>query len=91
MGQPQAQLSGWDDPFPDEFPAWKHSLYLPEYYVILDWGREGNWKDPKKKVQGEDTSHRKVPTFVYEKSDEDQLIILCMAAKEWGVDKKHFG
>ena len=34
---------------------------------------------------------RKVPTFVYEKSDEDRLIMLCTAAKERGLDKKHFG
>ena len=50
---------------PQEFPAWRHGGPLPDFDVILDWGREGNWKDPLKKVPGDDTSHRKMPTLMY--------------------------
>ncbi len=56
--------------YPNKYPAWKRSLSLPQFDVILDWGREGNWKEPKKNVQGDDTSHWKVPTFIYKKSEK---------------------
>ena len=77
--------------YPEEYRPWQHSGPFPEFDVILDWGREGNWKDPKKRVAGEDTSHRKVPTFVYEKLNEERLIKICTAAKERELEKKAMG
>ncbi len=52
-----------------EFPLLEHSGDLLTVEVICNWGKEGHWRDPKKRAVGEDTSHRKVPTFIYEKLD----------------------
>ena len=44
-----------------------------------------------KKDRKEDTLHRKVPTFMYEKLDEVRIMVIAREAKCLGVAKKIFG
>ena len=75
---------------PSEFPE---STYGedPKLMVVLDWGRGGNWSDPKKRVSSESTANRKVPTFVYEKRQEEMIMTLARISKERKLEQEYFG
>ena len=78
--------------YPQDFPSEIHANGpFPSWMVSLEWGRGGNWSDPKKRVPGENTSHRKVPTFFYELSYEDRIFAVARACKDRGLEKTHFG
>ena len=63
----------------------------PKLMVVLDWGRGGNWSDPKKRVAGENTANRKVPTFIYELRHEDMIMTLVKISKERRLEQEYFG
>ena len=78
--------------YPILYPASIHSKGLfPRMQCFLDWGKGGVWVDPESKVRGEDTTHRKVPTFIYAKDDEARILKIVKACKERRLEQKIFG
>ena len=63
----------------------------PKFMVVLDWGRGGNWSDPKNRVAGESTFNRKVPTFLYEHKQEEMIMTLAKISKERKLEQEYFG
>ena len=63
----------------------------PKFMVVLDWGRGGNWSDPKNRVAGETTFNRKVPTFLYEHKQEEMIMTLAKISKERKLEQEYFG
>ena len=63
----------------------------PKLMVVLDWGRGGNWSDPKNRVAGENTFNRKVPTFLYEHKQEEMIMTLAKISKERKLEQEFFG
>ena len=63
----------------------------PKLMVVLDWGKGGNWNDPSKRVAGENTANRKVPTFTYEQKHEKMILILAKISKERKLEHEYFG
>ena len=78
--------------YPTLYPPEIHSKgTFPRMQCFLDWGKGGHWVDPDSKVRGEDTTHRKVPTYIYAKDDEERILKIVRACKERRLEQKIFG
>ena len=75
---------------PNQFPADLHDGAFPVLFANLDWARGGNFVDRPVGVQ-EDTSHRKVPTFMYDFKDGDRIMKVMRECKRLGKEAKVFG
>jgi len=73
---------------PHIYPPSVHSGQFPKLECRLDWCRSGTFT---KGVVGEDRSHRKIPIFTYEASDEDRIMAVVMECKRLEGEKKTFG
>ena len=60
---------------PNQFPAHVHSGKFPVLFANLDWARGGNFVERPAGVQ-DDTTHRKVPTFMYDYKNRDHILVV---------------
>ena len=75
---------------PQHWPDSESLGPFPKMHCKLDWARGGVYAD-KPKGSTEDTSHRKVPTFMYAGSDEDRIVMVMRECTRREMETKVFG
>ena len=87
----EAREKEWTVKNPHLWDKRVHSGEFPEIKCILDWGRGTKWEERKAGAPNEDTTHRKVPTFLYATKHEERIMALVKECKRRGLEKGIFG
>ena len=81
----------WKSEHPHMWPESIHGGEFPKLHCILDWGKGGKYVEKPANAPREDTSHRKLPTFIYDGEDEPRLEALFRECKRLGLERDVFG
>ena len=73
------------------FPARQHLGNLPALEVKIDWAKGGNYITTHEGRAKEDTSHRKVPIFVYDAKHKECIKAVIMECKKNKHEREVFG
>ncbi len=81
----------WKSEHPHMWPESIHGGEFPKLHCILDWGKGGKYVEKPANAPREDTSHQKLPTFIYDGEDEPCLEALFRECKRLGLERDVFG